>query len=270
MSLPISTNTLQVPLPRCQNILLIVTSQFASSPYVHHQPSTRPSSFRNSTDPPKEELSRENVGPGSILFGHDDAIARYFVNCHRRIPGTANTLRTKAVFEVTWDGRPAIAKCWGPSFYQMYANETRTYQLLAENNPRGHPCFARHLQHGKIYCSSIFPIGYILILTMVEGEPLALVWDSLSSMEKTRIRAEVKKAIVALRDIGLVSVDCGKHNVIHDRTSGVTTLVDFEMVQAVEPETISPDAPEMRAIFGLLSALPSSHYIGAGSRNGVD
>lgn len=208
-----------------------------------------------------EGPSRENLGPQSILFGHDDVIATYFVNCHRQLMGSAE-MKTKAVFEVTWDGQPAIAKCWGRPFYQMYADETRTYQMLGQSNPHGHPCFAQLLQHGKIHCSSIFPDGYILILTRVEGELLASIWGGLSSTERAHIRTEIHKAVVALRNIGLISIDCGKHNVLYNKQSGVTTLVDFEMVQAVESDTLTPDAPEMWAIFGPPSSSPWSRHNG--------
>lgn len=67
----------------------------------------------------------------------------------------------------------------------MYVNETRSYQKLAEeNNPQGNGCSGYgHLErHNPLpFCCSLFPSGYILVLTEEPEEPFALIWDSLSN-----------------------------------------------------------------------------------------
>ncbi|EAW15659.1 uncharacterized protein NFIA_050010 [Aspergillus fischeri NRRL 181] len=64
------------------------------------------SAFRNNIGT-KEEIS-DMLGSSSILYGADDSLATTFVNCKRIIQQSS----AKAIYEVTWDGKPAIAKCW--------------------------------------------------------------------------------------------------------------------------------------------------------------
>lgn len=173
-----------------------------------------------------------------------------FFNCNARLMGTGLAPQGKAIFETTWNGEQAIAKCWGPSFYQQFAHETRTYQKLAEKSPEGYDFFTTDRQHGIIYCSSVFPRGFVLILKKVPGEPLIGIWDSLSNTEKAHIRSELHKAIVVLRSIGVVCLDNGQHNVLYDRPTGLTTLIDFEVIRLIEPNSHTRDAPELWSIFG--------------------
>jgi hypothetical protein len=56
------------------------------------------------------------MGSESILFGGEDGVAQEWVNCHRLIKGS----HTKALYEVTWNGQPAIAKCWSNARHQGY------------------------------------------------------------------------------------------------------------------------------------------------------
>jgi hypothetical protein len=54
------------------------------------------------------------LGSSSILYGADDGLATTFVNCKRIVQQSSD----KAIYEVTWDGKPAIAKCWSPSLVE--------------------------------------------------------------------------------------------------------------------------------------------------------
>jgi hypothetical protein len=40
------------------------------------------------------------------------------------------------------------------------------------------------------------------------------------------------------------------HNVLYDPETNAVTMVDFELMQAFEADTMSPDEPEMFSIFG--------------------
>ena len=88
--------------------LKIPSHQFA-------QTSRRPSPLRNQVDT-KVGVAGENINSKSILFGGDDHVARHWVNCKKTIQESME----KAIFEVTWDGKPAIAKCWSLSRYERF------------------------------------------------------------------------------------------------------------------------------------------------------
>lgn len=53
-----------------------------------------------------------------------------------------------------------------------------------------------------------------------------------------------------LRSFSVLSVDCGKHNVLYHPTTETVTIIDFELIQGCEEHTISPEMPEMLTIFG--------------------
>lgn len=82
------------------------------------------------------------------------------------------------------------------------------------------------------------------------GEPLERLWSTLSGIQKEYIRGVVYKAIRALRSIQLIAIDCGQYNVLYDQLTRSVTLVDVELMQVCERDTLSPEAPEMYAIFG--------------------
>ncbi|KAJ6188727.1 hypothetical protein N7519_003635 [Penicillium mononematosum] len=187
------------------------------------QASIRLSAFRNQIGT-KEEIS-DMLGSSSILYGADDGLATTFVNCKRIIHQSS----AKAIYEVTWDGKPAIAKCWSPSRVERFADEARTI--------------------GKICCSSIFPQGYIIVMTKVDGKRLDTQWNQLSGSVKEHIHSEIYKAIKVLRRASTIIIDSGMHNVLYDSETNAVTMVDFEMMQACEEDTMSPDEPEMFSIF---------------------
>jgi hypothetical protein len=107
------------------------------------------------------------------------------------------------------------------------------------------------LGYGDIMSSSVFPSGYILIITFAEGELLAGLWDQISHGEQEHIRKECRKAISVLRSFRIWLADSGKHNVLYSRDSKVVTLIDFESIgQCTGDEVDELDAPEILAIFG--------------------
>ncbi|GIJ98444.1 hypothetical protein Aspvir_000561 [Aspergillus viridinutans] len=186
------------------------------------------------------------MGLQSILFGGEDGVAQQWVNCHRLIKGS----HTKALYEVTWDGEPAVAKCWSNARLQGYIHEASTYERLYQLRPEGFEFFATLQSHGKIVCSSLFPKGHIMIIKKVKGEPLDRQWDLLSTDHKQHIRSTIRRAVEALRSIGYLSLDSGKHNVLYSPETRTVTMLDFELMQACDESTMSPDRPEMYAIFG--------------------
>lgn len=80
------------------------------------QASTRPSPYRNQATT-KDSTSGDTIGSQSIIFGGEDGVATGFVNCKKLIRKSA----AKAIYEVEWDGHPAIAKCWPESRYTRFA-----------------------------------------------------------------------------------------------------------------------------------------------------
>ena len=57
------------------------------------------------------------MGEQTILFGGNDGSAHSWVNCGTLIRRSKH----KAVYEVMWDGRPAIAKCYSELRYERFA-----------------------------------------------------------------------------------------------------------------------------------------------------
>ncbi|KAJ5794954.1 hypothetical protein N7457_001553 [Penicillium paradoxum] len=138
MSLPIARDTSNPSLRQCFLALGVMASKdwkFIEPPNFNIaqlrvptgpslQPSIRLSAFRNQIGS-KEETS-DMLGSSSILYGADNGIATTFVNCKSNIQQSS----AKAIYEVTWDGKPAIAKCWSPSRVERFADEARTYENI--------------------------------------------------------------------------------------------------------------------------------------------
>ncbi|KAK9642719.1 hypothetical protein HCH54_008155 [Aspergillus fumigatus] len=224
-------------------------------PFV--QLSIRPSPFRNEVAT-KTNTPREAMGSESILFGGRDGVAQEWVNCHRLIKGS----HIKALYEVTWNGQAAIAKCWSNARHKGYVHEVSTYERLSQLRPAGFEFFAPLQTHEKIVCSSIFPKGHIMIIKKVQGEPLDRQWDLLSSDHRDYIRTTIYKAVEVLRRIGYISVDSGKHNVLYSPGTRTVTMVDFELMQKCDQSTMSAELPEMHAIFGKPFISGSQHHLG--------
>lgn len=60
---------------------------------------------------------------------------------------------------------------------------------------------------------------------------------------------QMRKAVQVLRSVGSVCVDAGKHNVLYAPATGCVTMIDFEVMQAVDG-TVTAEVPELLAIFG--------------------
>ncbi|RDH27107.1 hypothetical protein BDQ94DRAFT_185222 [Aspergillus welwitschiae] len=189
---------------------------------IYYQASTQPSPFRHQVKI-KDNTSGESVGPESIIFRTEGTDVSKIINCK----GIIQRTKARAIFNITWDGKPAIAKCWSEGWYKSYAQETSVY----------------------IRCSSSFPKGNMLIISKVQGEPLTSQWTTLSPSSKLHIHSEVYKAIKVLRELSLVCIDAEMHNVLYDRVTNAVTMIDFELMQPVKPELVSPDLPEMYANF---------------------
>ncbi|KAJ5129536.1 uncharacterized protein N7515_005575 [Penicillium bovifimosum] len=58
------------------------------------------------------------------------------------------------------------------------------------------------------------------------------------------------KAIKVLSQSSTIVIDSGMHNVLYDPETNAVKMVDFELMQACEEDTMSPDDPEMFSIFG--------------------
>lgn len=115
----------------------------------------------------------------------------------------------------------------------------------------GYESFASALEYGEITCSSVFPKGHILTLSIVKDQQLANICDDLSLTARNHVREQCQKAVRILRKIGIYNSDAGKQNVLYSTTSGAVTTVDLEMAGVCTEEEIPvPLAPELLCIFG--------------------
>lgn len=156
-------------------------------------------------------------------------------------------------------GERALAKCWKEEHAESYFQEAAFYDMLQppSNPSHDYPFFPTVLCYGEIVCSSLFPEGYILVLSWVEGLPLSLHWpwprDNIKSDPSyNHIREQCREAVVVLRRLGIYLLDSGPHNVLFDRESGRVTMIDFEQYRMCmdEKRKRSLDAPELVTIFG--------------------
>ncbi|PKX94879.1 uncharacterized protein P174DRAFT_418853 [Aspergillus novofumigatus IBT 16806] len=82
-----------------------------------------------------------------------------------------------------------------------------------------------------------------------------LVVDPLRGRRRARndnehMHSEIYKAIKVLRQGCTIVIDSGMHNFLYNPATNAVTMVDFELMQACEPDTMSPDEPELFHIFG--------------------
>ncbi|KAJ5781664.1 uncharacterized protein N7518_010147 [Penicillium psychrosexuale] len=132
-----------------------------------------------------------------------------------------------------------------------------TYEHLQEKRPEGYSFFSSSCVDGVIRCSSLFPYGYILVLTKVKGEPLKKRWATAPAERKEFIYQQVLTAINALRDVGVLWADPGPHDVLYheDDNKPSVSVIDFESIEPLHPGQTAPCQPEMAAIFGLKAYL---------------
>ncbi|CAK41619.1 hypothetical protein An13g02200 [Aspergillus niger] len=90
----------------------------------------------------------------------------------------------------------------------------------------------------RIYYSFLLPKGYIQVISQAQGKFLISQLSTLPASAKIHIRFEVYKTIKVPRELSLVCIDSGKHNVFYDCATNAVTMVDFELMQPVEPELL--------------------------------
>ncbi|OQE17106.1 hypothetical protein PENFLA_c025G10428 [Penicillium flavigenum] len=90
-----------------------------------------------------------------------------------------------------------------------------TYEALYEKRPRGYSFFPSPYATGLIHYSSLFPHGYILVLSKVKREPLHRKWAEASDQRKEFVYQQGSTAIHVLRAVGIVWTDTGTHNVLY-------------------------------------------------------
>lgn len=66
----------------------------------------------------------------------------------------------------------------------------------------------------RIFYSFLLPKGYILVISQVQGKFLISQSSTLPASAKLYIYSEVYKPIKVLRELSLVCIDSGKHNVL--------------------------------------------------------
>lgn len=89
------------------------------------------------------------------------------------------------------------------------------------------------------------------MISIAEGEPLNIIWDDLTLLQKNHVRVQCRKAVSILRSKSIWIADTGKQNVLFSRKTNAVTMVDFESMGFLDPgETPDLDAPEMLRIFG--------------------
>lgn len=89
----------------------------------------------------------------------------------------------------------------------------------------------------------------MLVISKAQGNTLGTQWSQISVTEKLHVKWQLRKAIQALKSIGSVCVDASKSNILYAPATGSVTMIDFEIVQAVDG-TVMEEVPELRAIFG--------------------
>lgn len=126
--------------------------------------------------------------------------------------------------------------------------ETITYEHLQEKRPEGYSFLPLSCVDGVIRCSSLFPYGYILVLTKVKGEPLEKRWADASTEWKEFIYRQVLTAISALRDVGVLWADPGPHDVLYheDDNKPSVSVIDFERFEPLHPGQLPHANPRWR------------------------
>lgn len=88
-----------------------------------------------------------------------------------------------------------------------------------------------------------------MVISKAQGKTLDTQWSHISDTEKLHVKWQMRKAVQVLRSVGSVCVDAGKHNVLYAPATGCVTMIDFEVMQAVDG-TVTAEVPELLAIFG--------------------
>lgn len=121
---------------------------------------------------------------------------------------------------------------------------------MKSRHPEGHEVFPALYGYGEIITSAIFPDGYVLLLSYIEGTTLSRAWPSLGADERIIVRDQCQRAVGSIRSLGIYLQDAGKYNVLYNSTTRRTTLIDFEHYGHATEHHRTLDAPEMFDIFG--------------------
>ncbi|RHZ49713.1 hypothetical protein CDV55_101255 [Aspergillus turcosus] len=78
------------------------------------------------------------------------------------------------------------------------------------------------------------PLGHILTLEKVDGEPLSDLWTELSSQEQQHGKEKCYAAIATLRLLPVYIADAGKYNVLFSRQTQTVKMLDFETADICE------------------------------------
>ena len=132
---------------------------------------------------------------------------------------------------------------------EPYSSKRGRAELHRGQQGRAHstvyPSCVRASSQSAFRDASLFPEGYILVLSWVEGQPLSLHWRSPEAISRVipRITTSVNSArrrLACWQQLGIYLLDSGPHNVLFDEGSGRVTIIDCKK---------SLDAPELVTIF---------------------
>ncbi|KGO77680.1 hypothetical protein PITC_071640 [Penicillium italicum] len=157
----------------------------------------------------------------------------------------------KAVYAAELNGKRVIVKCWSPKLVDQFETEAAVYERISQGRYKRHDLFAQWILWGEIVCSSLFPVGYVLVLEEIEGARLSDIWHNLTHDECSHVKAECRRAINQLRAMSLRLDDAGMHNVLFSQRDRRVTMIDFEDAVECEPNTFITTNLEMNAIFGM-------------------
>ncbi|KAJ5279315.1 hypothetical protein N7478_004687 [Penicillium angulare] len=220
------------------------------NPRVLRGPPPIRSSSRGERTPDYPTSSSANqlpsITPKSVIISSaDDSLT--VVNCTRQLSDPRIT--SKGVWLGELNGNSVILKCWNVENVELFETEAGVYERIWDSTPHGIHLFSRWLARGAIICSSVFPFGFALITEPKDGSRLDEIWHTLSETERIFIQSECLIAINALRQVSVRLDDAGQHNILYSRDTRTVTLLDFEVAQNVEANTVIPVHYEMERIF---------------------
>lgn len=120
---------------------------------------------------------------------------------------------------------------------------------MQSRHPEGQDFFPVLYGYGEVVTSVIFPAGYVLLLSYVEGVPISRAWPSLGAEDRTLVQHQCRRAVASIRSLGIYLQDAGKKNVLFDTNTRTVTMVDFEHYGHATEHHRTLDAPEMFDIF---------------------
>ncbi|KAJ5195840.1 hypothetical protein N7449_006319 [Penicillium cf. viridicatum] len=267
LSQPIKYNALQ---PSLRQLFAGFCLMALSEPRYHESPSFPATSLRGAPrvrisnrlrghddpSPPPAATGTEAITSTSVILDNGST-APIIVNCCQQI--STPSVDDKAVWLASMNNSPVILKCWRPKLDQLFDSEAGVYERIWQKQPPGTNLFARWIAMGRIICSSVFPVGYAIVLQYRDGARLSDIWHTLNELERAYVKTQCLNGINALRQVAVRIDDAGMHNILYSRSSRTVTLLDFETAVEVEPNTLIPTIHEMGAIFGPNAMLGHEH-----------